>query len=201
MNEKLRKKYREILKKNITQIYEGIDREKLSQHVADYEDKVTLDSIEEIAKRYLSENECNIGEDFRKNFENTLRQKIIDTAKEKKGGFERIKLKQDLTEQIQKAIEDNSKDRAKLNDKIDEIVTKDTQEQIVSKISVKDLTELISKTLEKKGSIEMNRDFKNLQEPIENLKTLNKEAEATSGNQVYSTEQILNLIMNKDITD
>lgn len=201
MNEKLRKKYREILKKNITQIYEGIDREKLGQHVADYEDKITLDSVEEIAKRYLSENECNIGEDFRKNFEDTLRQKIIDTANEKKGGFERIKLKQDLTEQIQKAIEDNPKDKAKLNDKIDEIVTKDTQEQIVSKISVKDLTELISKTLEKKDSIEMNRDFKNLQEPLENLKMLNKEAEATSGNKIYSTEQILNLIMNKDITE
>lgn len=201
MNEKLRQKYRVILKKNITQIYEGIDRQKISQHVSDYEDKITLNSVEEIAKRYLSENECNIGEDFRKNFENTLRQKIINTAEEKKGGFERIKLKQDLTEQIQKAIEDNSKDKAKLNDKIDEIVTKDTQEQIVSKISVKDLTDLISKTLEKKGSIEMNREFKNLQEPIENLKTLNKEAEATSGNQVFTTEQILDLIMNKDITD
>lgn len=201
MNEKLRQKYRVILKKNITQIYEGIDRQKISQHVSDYEDKITLNSVEEIAKRYLSENECNIGEDFRKNFENTLRQKIINTAEEKKGGFERIKLKQDLTEQIQKAIEDNSKDKAKLNDKIDKIVTKDTQEQIVSKISVKDLTDLISKTLEKKGSIEMNREFKNLQEPIENLKTLNKEAEATSGNQVFTTEQILDLIMNKDITD
>lgn len=200
MNEKLRKKYREILKKNITQITEGIDRERLGEHVANYNKKVTLGSIEEIAKSYLSENECNIGEDFRKNFENTLRQKIINTAKESKGGFERIKLKQDLQEQIQKAVEENSKDKAKLNDKIDEIVTKDTQEQIVSKISVKDLTELISKTLEKKGSIEMNRDFKNLQEPIENLNLLNKEAEATSGNQVYSTEQILNLIMNKDIT-
>lgn len=201
MNEKLRQKYRVILKKNITQIYEGIDRQKISQHVSDYENKITLNSVEEIAKRYLSENECNIGEDFRKNFENTLRQKIINTAEEKKGGFERIKLKQDLTEQIQKAIEDNSKDKAKLNDKIDKIVTKDTQEQIVSKISVKDLTDLISKTLEKKGSIEMNREFKNLQEPIENLKTLNKEAEATSGNQVFTTEQILDLIMNKDITD
>ncbi len=200
MNEKLRKKYREILKKNITQITEGVDKDKIGEHIADYKYKVTLDSIEEIAKRYLSENECNVGEDFRKNFEDTLRQKIINTAKEKRGGFERIKLKQDLMEQIQKAIEDNPKDKAKLNDKIDEIVTKDTQEQIVSKISVKDLTDLISKTLEKKGSIEMNRDFKNLQEPIESLNILNKEAEATSGNQVYSTEQILDLIMNKDIT-
>lgn len=200
MNEKLRQKYRTILKKNITQITEGIDKEKLGEHVADYEKKVTLSSVEEIARSYLSENECNIGEDFRKNFENTLRQKIIDTAKEKKGGFERIKLKQDLQEKIQKALEENSKDKAKLNNEIDKIVTKDTQEQIVSKISVKDLTELISKTLEKKGSIEMNRDFKNLQEPIENLKILNQEAEATSGNQVYSTEQILDLIMNKDIT-
>lgn len=201
MNEKLRKKYREILRKNITQITEGVDKDKIGEHIADYKYKVTLDSIEEIAKGYLSENECNVGEDFRKNFEDTLRQKIINTAKEKRGGFERIKLKQDLIEQIQKAIEDNPKDKAKLNDKIDEIITKDTQEQIVSKISVKDLTDLISKTLEKKGSIEMNRDFKNLQEPIESLNILNKEAEATSGNQVYSTEQILDLIMNKDITD
>lgn len=201
MNEKLRKKYREILRKNITQITEGVDKDKIGEHIADYKYKVTLDSIEEIAKKYLSENECNVGEDFRKNFEDTLRQKIINTAKEKRGGFERIKLKQDLMEQIQKAIEDNPKDKAKLNDKIDEIVTKDTQEQIVSKISVKELTDLISKTLEKKGSIEMNRDFKNLQEPIESLNILNKEAEATSGNQVYSTEQILDLIMNKDITD
>lgn len=201
MNEKLRKKYREILRKNITQITEEVDKDKIGEHIADYKYKVTLDSIEEIAKGYLSENECNVGEDFRKNFEDTLRQKIINTAKEKRGGFERIKLKQDLIEQIQKAIEDNPKDKAKLNDKIDEIITKDTQEQIVSKISVKDLTDLISKTLEKKGSIEMNRDFKNLQEPIESLNILNKEAEATSGNQVYSTEQILDLIMNKDITD
>ncbi len=201
MNEKLRKKYREILRKNITQITEGVDKDKIGEHIADYKYKVTLDSIEEIAKRYLSENECNVGEDFRKNFEDTLRQKIINTAKEKRGGFERIKLKQDLMEQIQKAIEDNPKDKAKLNDKIDEIVTKDTQEQIVSKISAKELTDLISKTLEKKGSIEMNRDFKNLQEPIESLNILNKEAEVTSGNQVYSTEQILDLIMNKDITD
>lgn len=201
MNEKLRKKYREILRKNITQITEGVNKDKIGEHIADYKYKVTLDSIEEIAKKYLSENECNVGEDFRKNFEDTLRQKIINTAKEKRGGFERIKLKQDLMEQIQKAIEDNPKDKAKLNDKIDEIVTKDTQEQIVSKISAKELTDLISKTLEKKGSIEMNRDFKNLQEPIESLNILNKEAEATSGNQVYSTEQILDLIMNKDITD
>lgn len=200
MNEKLREKYRAILRKNIVQISEGIDREKIREHIANYEDEVTLNSIEEIAKEYLSENECNIGEDFRKNFEDILRQKIIDTATERKGGLERIKLKQNLQEEIQKAVEENSKDKNKLNDKIDEIVTKDTQEKIVSKISVKDLTELISKTLEKKGSIEMNKDFKNLQEPIESLKMLNKEAEATSGNKVYSTDQIINLIMNKDIT-
>ncbi len=202
MNEKLREKYRDILEKNIIQIYEGIDKDKINEHVVNYtKDKVTLKSVEEIAKEYLSENECNIGEEFKNNFDNILREKIIDTVQKNKDGFEKIKLKPDLEEKIQKAISNNSEDKEKLNQEIDNIVTDDIKEQIVSKISAKDLTELLSKTLEAKGSVEVNKDFKNLQEPIDNLRLVNKEAEATVGNTVYTTKQLLDLIMNKDITE
>lgn len=201
INEKLREKYREILKKNITQIYGGVDKEKVVEHIVNYEDKVKLNSIEEISKKYLSENECTVGEEFKKNLDNIFREKVIDTINNKKTGFERVKLKEDLQEEIRKAVKDNRGNENRLNVEVDKIVTPEVKEQIVSKLSVKDLTELITKTLETEGSIAINRDFKNLREPLENLKLLSNEAEATSGTKIYSTEEIVNLIMNKDIME
>lgn len=202
INERLREKYREILEKNITQIYGGIDEEKISEHVFFYQkDKVTLKSVEEIAKEYLEESKCEIGEKFSENLNETLREKIIDTVDAKEKGFERIKLKPELEKKVQEAIEENRKNKENLKTEVDKVVTENVKEDIVEKLSLKDLTELISKTLEKKGSVEMNKEFKPMQETLEHLSLINQETKETVGKELYTTEQILDFIMNKDITE
>lgn len=202
INERLREKYREILEKNITQIYGGIDEEKISEHVFFYQkDKVTLKSVEEIAKEYLEESKCEIGEKFSENLNETLREKIIDTVDAKEKGFERIKLKPELEKKVQEAIEENRKNKENLKTEVDKVVTENVKEDIVEKLSLKDLTDLISKTLEKKGSVEMNKEFKPMQETLEHLSLINQETKETVGKELYSTEQILDFIMNKDITE
>ena len=160
--------------------------------------------MEEIAKSYLAENECSVGEKFNDNLNNVFRQKIIDSATDKKAEFQKVKLKPEIEEKIRNIINNsNNKENSKekINTEVDKIVTEEVKEKIISKLSIEELTDLMSKTLETKGSVEISKEFKNLEEPVENLNLLNKEAVATTQKEIYSTEQILNLIMNKDIME
>lgn len=201
MNENLRKKYRGILEKNIRQIYDDIDEDELEERILSQTGAINMQSIEDMSKDYLAESECEIGEKFSDNLDKNLIKKIVAIVEGKSGALKNVKLNSKLEEQIHEAVANNEGNKKALNAELDKIITQDVKDKIVSKMSVNDLTKLMKNTLEAKQSIEINKAFKELQDSINNLKLANKEAKATSGKELYTTDELLNLIMNKDLRE
>lgn len=217
MNEKLREKYREMLEINIRQAYGGvlISSDKVKPFVAEYSsEKTTIGDVQSIAKQVLAEENLTLSSDFKDNLlkqvNNELVRKIKDESNTDKGNtnsksvFRKVNLSQNVEERIKKAIEESDTNETSIHTEMDKAVTTKEKEDMIDKLEVNELTELITKALAKEGSIEKQEviyEFSTLVDSIQELGELNRDVQDITGKEVLSTDRIVNMILNKDIME
>ena len=215
MNEKLREKYREMLEINIRQAYGGvlISSDKVKPFVAEYSsEKTTIGDVQSIAKQVLAEENLTLSSDFKDNLlkqvNNELVRKIKDESNIDKGNsksvFRKVNLSQNVEERIKKAIEESDINETSIHTEMDKAVTTKEKEDMIDKLEVNELTELITKALAKDGSIEKQEviyEFSTLVDSIQELGELNRDVQDITGKEVLSTDRIVNMILNKDIME
>ena len=211
INLKLKEQYSKELEINLRQAIAGdkiVDEESVNIELMEYTAKngkssINLKDLQNVLDEIAKKNDYEVGGNFTDNVRNTVQKNIVNIVEGKESSISKDAIRSEILQKVEKALNNNNWDETTAQNEIEMAVTKDVSEEVIQHLSASELTSIITSAINSKGSLNkktVNPEFEPIVNSASRIADMNKDAAELLG-QEYDTEELINAILNKDITD
>ena len=211
INLKLKEQYSKELEINLRQAIAGdkiVDEESVNIELMEYTAKngkssINLKDLQNVLDEIAKKNDYDVGGDFTDNVRNTVQKNIVNIVEGKESSISKDAIRSEILQKVEKALNNNNWDETTTQNEIEMVVTKDVSDEVIQHLSAGELTSIITSAINSKGSLNkktVDPEFEPIVNSASRIADMNKDAAELLG-QEYDTEELINAILNKDITD
>lgn len=212
MNMALKDQYANLLEINLRQAMLGepkVAKETVEEHITNYvsdngHTPIKLDELQDLLDEIANEQDYDMGTEFEDNIRSEIAKNIINIAEDKPSKISSKAVKDEIIKKIEDSLERNNWNENASQSEIASIITNDVAEEVMQKLSANELTTIITSAINTKGTLKNKSvmpEFEELVETAAKIVDIETDISELTEEGKYNLEELVNEILNKDITD
>lgn len=212
MNMALKEQYANLLEINLRQAMLGepkVTKETVEEHITNYVSDngytpIKLDELQDLLDEIANEQDYDIDDGFEDNIKGEIAKNIINIVQDKSSTISREAVKDEIIEKIEQALERNDWNENATQSDIASVISKDVAEEVMQKLSAAELTNIITSVINTKGTLKnkpVMPEFEEIVNTATKIADIKTDISELAEEEKYNPEELINEILNKDITN